>query len=226
MDPVKLLGGLLSNNATGGNLLGSLLGGGRSQSSGGGSLVGSLLKGAMGGGNSGGSLLGGLLGGGAAAGGAGLLSGLLGGGSAKQAPESSGGVGGMLGGLLGGGQKPATPPPSAEDQATLLIRAMCNAAKSDGQIDASEQQAIVGRLGNEVDQAEAKFLQRELSSPLDVQGFCQSVPASMAADVYAMSLMAIKVDTREEVAYLQQLGQGLGLDAQTTQSIHKQFGLA
>lgn len=220
MDAVKLLGGLLSNNATGGNLLGSLLGGGRSQGSSGGGMISSLLKGAMGGGG-GGSLLGGLLGGGA---GVGLLSGLLGSGGGQ---SSGGGLGGMLGGLMGGGkQAPEEAPPSANDQATLLIRAMCNAAKSDGQIDQAEQQAIVGRLGEEVDQAEAEFLQRELSSPLDVQEFCQSVPANMAADVYTMSLMAIKVDTREEVAYLQQLSQGLGLDAQTTQEIHKQFGLA
>lgn len=229
MDPVKLLGGLLSKNATGGNLLGSLLGGamggGQQQSSGSG-LIGSLLKNAMGGsgGGGGGSLLGGLLSGGA---GAGLLSGLMSGGS-QQPASGGGGLGSMLGGLLGGGQEQASQPapPSPEDQATLLIRAMCNAAKADGEIDQAEQQAIVGRLGDEVDQAEAAFLQKELSSPLDVAGFCQSVPPAMAADVYAMSLMAVKVDTREEVAYLKQLGQGLNLDNQTLSSIHKQFGLA
>lgn len=223
MDAVKLLGSLLSKNATGGNLLGSLLGG---QSQNNSSLVGSLLKSALGGGGGGqGSLLGGLLGGA----GGGLLSGLMVGKQAPAAESSGGGLAGMLGGLLGGGAQPQAAmaaPPSPEDQATLLIRAMCNAAKADGQIDQEEQQAIVGRLGDEVDQAEAEFLQRELSSPLDVQGFCQSVPEAMAADVYAMSLMTIKVDTREEVAYLKQLGQGLNLDSQTLQVIHQKFGLA
>ncbi len=219
MDAVKLLGSLLGNNATGGNMLGS------------------LLKGAMGGGGSGGGspmgMLSGLLGGGGggqSSGAAGILGSILGGGNAGQAApaQSGGGVGGMLSGLLGGGGAPqATAAPAREqvDQATLLIRAMCNAAKADGQVDQAEQEQILGRLGD-VDQSEADFLRQELSSPLDVDGFCKSVPQEMAANIYALSVMTVKVDTQQEVTYLQNLAQGLNLDGQTIGQIHQQLGLA
>ena len=82
-----------------------------------------------------------------------------------------------------------------------------------------------GRLG-ELDQSEIDFLKQELSSPLDVAGFTSSVPKELAPQVYALSVMTVKVDTKEEVAYLQQLGQGLGLDNQTLAAIHQQAGLA
>ena len=217
MDAVKLLGSLLGNNATGGNLLGSLLG----KATGGGAATGGAAGGGIG------SMLGGLLGGGGGStgGAGGMLGSLLGGGAA----------GGLLGSLMGGGSKeeaaaptPAAPTPAAPqaDQATLLIRAMCNAAKADGQVDQTEQQNIIGRLGNDVDQAEIDFLKSELSAPLDVAGFVSSVPADLAANVYAMSVMTIKVDTPQEAQYLQQLAQGLKLDNSTLGEIHKQLGVA
>ena len=178
-------------------------------------------------------MLSGLLGGGGggqSSGAAGILGSILGGGNAGQAApaQSGGGVGGMLSGLLGGGGAPqATAAPAREqvDQATLLIRAMCNAAKADGQVDQAEQEQILGRLGD-VDQSEADFLRQELSSPLDVDGFCKSVPQEMAANIYALSVMTVKVDTQQEVTYLQNLAQGLNLDGQTIGQIHQQLGLA
>jgi uncharacterized membrane protein YebE (DUF533 family) len=213
MDAMKLLGSLMGSNATGGNLLGSLLGGGASGRSGGGGAAGML-----------GSLLGGRSGGGAA----GMLGSLLGGGAA------AGGIGSMLGGLLGGGggePEAAAPAPQAAaapsaDQATLMIRAMCNAAKADGHVDEQEQQNIIGRLGDDVGEAEISFLKQELAAPLDVKSFASSVPADMAADIYALSCMTVKVDTPQEAQYLQQLGQGMNLDQQTVGAIHQQLGLA
>lgn len=232
MDAIKLLGGLLGNNATGGNLLGT------------------LMKGAMGGGaapqqQSAGGLLGGLLGGGGGAssgGGGGIMGNILkaavmkqmgGGGAPAAAAGGGGGLGGLLGGLLGGEAAAAVeedplagvPQQQANDQATLIIRAMCNAAKADGQVDEAEQQAIIGKLGGDLDQAEADFLRQELSSPLDVAGFSSSVPRELGPTVYAMSVMTVKVDTRQEAQYLGQLAQGLGLDQNTVGQIHQQLGL-
>lgn len=254
MDAVKLLGALLgSGGGGGGNLLGKVLGGGGGQpqqQSGG---AADLLRGLLGGGggapqrqqSSGGGgamdLLGGLLGGGGGGqqggGGNNMLGGLLKAAIAKKMGGGGGGGGGamdLLGGLLGGGAA-AAPEPEPEvsvpqrqavnDQATILIRAMCNAAKSDGQVDQAEQQAIIGRLG-ELDQQEVDFLQQEMAAPLDVSSFARSVPREMAPQVYALSVMTVKVDTREEVQYLTQLAQGLGLDQPTLDAIHKQAGLA
>jgi len=81
-------------------------------------------------------------------------------------------------------------------------------------------------LGDEVDQAEIDFLQSELAAPLDVDAFARSVPADLAANVYALSVMTVKVDTPQEAQYLKQLAQGLNLDNQTLGEIHQQLGLA
>lgn len=212
MDAVKLLGSLMGNNATGGNVLGSLLGA------------------AGGGGGAGGGLgaLAGLLGGGGGAGGGlGALAGLLGGGgdSTQQARGASQAGGGGLGGLLSslaGGQAPQAQP-QEQDQATLLVRAMCNAAKADGQIDQSEVKNIVGRLG-EIDQAEAEFLQSELQAPLDIAGFVRSVPSDLAQQVYAFSLMGMRLDTKQEAQYLGAVAQGLRLDPNMCNQIHAKLG--
>ena len=161
----------MGNNATGGNLIGSLLkGGGSSKSSGGAAGLGALaglLGGKSGGGA--GDLLGALTGLAGKSGGLGGLAGLLGGGKSAPVPQAP---------------EPAPPPPqhsaeAAQQQAVLMIRAMCNSAKVDGQIDEGEQQAILGRLG-EVSQAEMDFVRRELSTPLDVAAFAASVPRDLA----------------------------------------------
>lgn len=219
MNAIKLLGSLLGNNATGGNMLGSLLkgvmGGGGGQSQGGGGPLG-MISGLLGGGGGQSSGGGGPLG---------MLSGILGGG--KSSGGGGGGPLGMLSGLFGGGgeKEAPAPPAEAQDQATLLIRAMINSAKADGQIDQAEQDNIIGRLGGDLDQAEEAFLRNEFAQPLDVNSFARSVPAEMAANIYAFSVMTVKVDTREEVAYLQQLAQGLNLDNATLSAVHKELGI-
>lgn len=209
MDAVKLLGSLMGSNATGGNVLGSLLGaaGGGSRGGGGAGGLGALA-----------GLLGGGSGGGGGAGGLGALAGLLGGGGGA---GGGGGLGSMLG-ALAGGQQPE-PQPSAQDEATLLVRAMVNAAKADGQVDKSEVQNIVGRLGD-VDRAEAEFLQQELEAPLDVQGFIRSVPRDKAQQVYAFSLMGMRLDTQQEAQYLGAVAQGLNLDPNVCNQIHAKLG--
>ncbi len=212
MDAVKLLGSLMGNNATGGNLMGSLLG----QALGGGGGGGAGGLGALAG------LLGG--GGGGAAGGLGALAGMLGGGGgqAQQAAQpGGGGIGGLLAGLAQG--QPQQPNAQEQDQAMVLVKAMCNAAKADGQIDQAEVQNIMGRLGD-VDQSEAEWLKSELQQPLDIQGFVQSVPRDMAQQAYAFSLMGMKLDTQQEAQYLGAVAQGLGLNPQACNQIHAKLG--
>ena len=201
MDAMKLLSDLLENKALssglGKQLLGSLLGGGSApqQQSGGGGI-------------------------------AGLLGGLLGGGG--QRPGGGDLLGGILGSVLGGGAatKRQTAPPaptSNNDVAIILIRAMVNAAKSDGRIDQAEQDNIVSQLG-ELDQAEVDFLRKEFAAPLDVAGFANSVPGGLEQQVYAVSLTSIELDSQTEAQYLGQLAQGLELDSSLCNQIHDKFG--
>lgn len=244
-DLANILGGLMGaagKSKSGGGLggiLGSVLGSAGKQQGGLGGLLGGVLKGKSraqvqpqsGGMGDLGSL-------------GGLLGGLLGGGAAQAQAGNSGGLGG-LGGLLESaikqyGQSKQTNAPAtshqhcdhlpagmqqqqATDQATLMIQAMCNAAKSDGQFDKSEQSKMLERLGD-LSQQETDFVRSELEKPLEVDGFIRSVPDGMQQQVYAISLMTIDLDTQQEAQYLHQLAQGLGISQQLANQIHQQLG--
>jgi uncharacterized membrane protein YebE (DUF533 family) len=112
----------------------------------------------------------------------------------------------------------------AHQQALAFIKAMINAAKADGQIDAEEQQKIVSKLGD-VGPQEAAFIREEMAKPLNFDFFAD-ITQDLTPQIYAVSLMAINLDTAAEISYMQQLAQGLGLDAQTVNGIHAQLGLA
>ncbi|MET0072007.1 MAG: DUF533 domain-containing protein [Candidatus Thiodiazotropha sp.] len=250
IDAMKLLGSILNSGVlsrgSGANILGSVVGamtGGGSQSGGGG--LGSILGGMLGGGGaqSGGGGLGDLLGGvsrslGGSPSGGGNLTDLLGG------LLNGGGGGAGLASLIGaamsqyGGQSGAQPASQlvsgdnlpqgmgyqqASDQAALLIRAMINAAKADGEVDREEQQKIIGRLG-EVTQDEIDFVRNELSQPLDLESFVDSIPAGLEQQVYAMSLMAIDLDTQAEAQYLHSLAQATRITPEVSNLIHQQLG--
>ena len=222
MDAIRLLGTLLNNkqltSGLGGKLLGSVLGGGGQQSAGGG--LGGLLGSVLGGGqqqSSGGGL-------------GGLLGSVLGGGSAPepaQQPAGQGVLGGLLGSVLGGGAAPQVEPAAhaaANQQAEIIVRAMINAAKSDGRIDDTEKQKIVEGLGAEVSQEEIAFVQNEFNQPLDAAAFAASVPREMAGQIYALSLTSIELDSQNEAQYLGQLAQGLGISPAICNQIHEQMG--
>jgi len=239
-----LAGGTQGGRASGGGLtdiLGGLMGGGAQTGRAGGGLT-DILSGLAGGGaqtgRAGGGLtdiLSGLAGGGGLPGGtqggsgAGLLGGLVM--AALQMLAQGGGATGQsslsgLAGMLAPGQgTPAAPDVNrANQQALALVKAMINAAKADGQIDAEEQQKIVSKL-TDLGPQESAFVQDELNKPLNFDFFAD-ITQDMALQVYAASLMAINLDTPAESSYMQQLAQGLGMDPQTTNAIHEQLGLA
>lgn len=247
-----ILGGLIGagqQSTSGGSMadvLGGLLGGGRQQPQAGGG-IGDLLGSLIGGGAtqqrqapSGGSMSGGMDG---SIGD--LLGNLLGGAaSGSQSTNGLGGAGG-LGGLLGAAvskyaqaQNREAPNPApdhyehlpqgvdqkqAADHATLIIRAMINAAKSDGSIDKEEQEKVIEKLGD-VTQAEIDFVRSEFNAPLDVDAFIQTIPRGMEQQIYAVSLMAIDLDNNKEARYLGELAKGLRIEAKLANQIHEQLG--
>ena len=229
---VSMAGGKSSGGGGGGiaGALGGLLGGNKSGSTGGGGIAGALggllggnKSGSAGGGGIAGAL-GGLLGGnksGSAGGLGGLLSGLSGGGAAKQ----GGDIGDILGSFMGDPQQAARIQPTVdqEHQAEILLRAMLNAAKSDGQIDKAEQERIVEHLGD-VSESEKRFLRDEMSAPLDTAAFIRSIPKGMEQQVYLMSLTSIDLDSKAEAQYLHELAQGMGISQQACNQIHQQAG--
>ena len=107
-------------------------------------------------------------------------------------------------------------------RAVVLIRAMINAAKADGQVDPREQDKILSQLGR-ISPEEDQFLRQEFRRPLDVHAFAHSVPTGMEHEVYAMSLMAIDLDNRAEAAYLHELAGCLRIDHHTCNEIHEHY---
>ena len=120
----------------------------------------------------------------------------------------------------------AAPEPSADQnsQAELLLRAMINAAKSDGQIDADEKKKILEHLAD-VTQEEIDFVQHEMSQPLNVDQFIASVPPRLQQQVYLMSLLGIRLDSQAEAQYLDRLAKGMGISESAANQIHAKVGV-
>ena len=153
IDAMKILGSLLNSGALSkgsgsnilgsglwalGSVLGSVLGGSGQQRGGTGGGIGDLLGGLLGGGGSSPSSTGGM---------ADIHGGLLGGGGSGG--SSAGGLGDIIGAAMkqfgaappGMGLADIDPniePEQANEQATIMIRAMILAAKADGRVDDEE----------------------------------------------------------------------------------------
>lgn len=109
----------------------------------------------------------------------------------------------------------------------LLLRAMIAAANADGIIDAEERSRILERL-NRVDPTpqERDLMIRELLSPVSLDVIIGSVKTpEIAEQVYAVSLMAITIDTEAEQRYMKELAQRLSLDDATIQRICRHLGV-
>jgi len=104
-----------------------------------------------------------------------------------------------------------------------MLRAMIQAAKSDGRIDAGEQKRLTDALEG-ASPEEMQFVRAELAAPIDIPGLCAQVPPGMGPQIYAMSLAAIDLDNQNEAAYLRSLAAGLGLGAGAVAQIHAQIG--
>lgn len=112
---------------------------------------------------------------------------------------------------------------ATEQNARLMIRAMIQAAKADGEIDAEERKKILDHLTDASDE-EIAFVEAELSAPLDPAALAASTDAAMREQIYSTSLMAIRVDTQAERTYLDQLAAALGLDEPTRERLHASMG--
>jgi len=122
------------------------------------------------------------------------------------------------------GEPEQRPTRDEEDLAAVLLRAMIQAAKADGRIDAQEVGRLREQLGD-VDQEELDFVNSELRRDVDVDELARSVPAGSERQVYMLSVMAIELDQDSEARYLHQLARCLHLDAPTVNSIHDKLGM-
>jgi uncharacterized membrane protein YebE (DUF533 family) len=171
-------------------------------------------------------------------------------------PAAIGGLGALAGALLGGGRgavgggmlavlgslayaalqqqgAQATPPAYADAavvqrKAMLLLRAMIQAAKADGQIDGREMQRIMGKLAEAGENDEARqIVLQEMNRPVDIEALAREARDQQeAAELYAASLTAIEIDSVAERDYLARLATALELPPEVRQHIHGALGIA
>lgn len=184
-----------------------------------------------------GDMLGQLTGGGASTGGGGLgemLGQLTGGGGA--AAGGLGGLGALLGGLAGArggaggsgleallGQDNPTDEPDEDEIAKLMLRAMTQAARADGDLDAGEKAKLSDTL-SESDPGTMEVLQDILSSPVSATQLASDTPKGLETQVYTMSVNAITPDNQAEAQYLHDLASALSIQPQTANEIHDSLG--
>jgi uncharacterized membrane protein YebE (DUF533 family) len=207
------IGGALGNLL---NEAGKMVGGNQNLALGGlGALAGALMGGRKG---LGGALRGGI-GGGAMA-----MLGIM----AYQALKKSGTLEKLKVPLGLAEPKTAAEKAELERNSELVLKAMINAAKADGQIDESEIGRIVGKVQeNGADSTAQDYLSKEMAKPMDTESIVAAAKGKpeLAAQLYAASLLAIEVDSQAEKDYLAQLATSLGLNPAVTQNLHQAVGL-
>lgn len=115
-----------------------------------------------------------------------------------------------------------------DDLSLTLLSAMISAAKSDGHIDAAEQDRIFARIGDASLSPEEKgFLMDQIRQPLDINAIAaKATTPERAAEIYAASVLAIDVDDPKEADYLKVLANRLNLDSGLRASIESEVGKA
>ena len=150
----------------------------------------------------------------------------MGGAVKPAATPSNASFGHVLNSAFDANPEPAIEPTADQEAAAgLMLRAMIQAAKSDGNFDDAEREKLIGQLGDEIDSNEAAFVQAEMKAPIDVDGLVGQVPRGIEPQVYAMSVIAINLDSQAEARYLHQLAQGPGLSVDTINDVHAQLGV-
>ena len=199
-----------------GDMLGQL-GGGGAASGGLGGMLGQLTGGGTSSGGGLGGMLGQLGGGAAAAGGLGGLGALLGGLAGARGGNEGSGLEALL------NQDNPTQEPDEDEIAKLMLRAMTQAARADGDLDAGEKAKLTEMLSDS-DASTMEVLQDILSSEVSASQLASDTPQGLETQVYTMSVNAITPDNQAEAQYLHDLASGLGIQPRTANAIHDSLG--
>ena len=115
-----------------------------------------------------------------------------------------------------------------QNNARLILGAMINAAKADGQIGPAEIERITGKLDEMgADDDARRFILEEMGRPFDLNAITREVASEeLAAQVYAASLLAIEVDTPAEQEYMHDLAAEMHLGSDTVARLHRLMGFA
>ena len=137
---------------------------------------------------------------------------------------SGGGIGDLLDQVLNDrrpGAPVELPEPRRQEElsAAVMLRAVIQAVKCDGDLDADEKDRLMKAMGD-ADAREVQAVNAELQRPVDVEGLARSVPAGLEPQVYVISLMAINLDQKAEAQYLHALAEALDLSQDQVNALH------
>lgn len=156
--------------------------------------------------------------------------------SANPAQGGLGGLGALLGGLAGArgggagsleallGQDNPVDEPDPEETARLMMRAMIQAARADGDIDPDEKAKLLDAL-RDGDPSDMEAVQSILTEPVSPQNLAAETPKGLETQVYTMALNAINPDNQAEAEFLHTLADGLSIQPDTVNQIHKELGV-
>ncbi len=127
------------------------------------------------------------------------------------------------------GGAPAAPATDPEERAKTLLLAMILAAKADGKLGREEYERITGKL-EEVDASHEvrAFVYQAMAEAQDPAPLVEAArrDPALAKEIFAASVLAIRVDTPEESRYLAELAQKLGLSQAEVREVLARAGLA
>ncbi|MHC5305653.1 tellurite resistance TerB family protein [Bartonella sp. LJL80] len=99
------------------------------------------------------------------------------------------------------------------DFALTLVRAMIQAAKADGHVDAKERKLIQAKIAeSDIDEKTTQFLMAELEKPVDLDSLVKTVNTDeQKTELYVASRMALDPNKPKDRNYLDNLTQKLSL---------------
>lgn len=147
---------------------------------------------------------------------AGLLNGLAGTASGASGAQK-------MRGLLDTTRETPEDTPEEEQVSGLMLRAMIQAARADGEIDAAERNSLMEVVGD-ADPEKTAFLERQMSEPVDPEALARDTPEGHEIEVYTASVIAIEPDNRAEAEYLDRLARAMGLEQRVVNQIHEAQG--
>ncbi|SFH32664.1 Uncharacterized membrane protein YebE, DUF533 family [Palleronia marisminoris] len=147
---------------------------------------------------------------------AGLLNGLAGTASGASGAQK-------MRGLLDTTRETPEDTPEEEQVSGLMLRAMIQAARADGEIDAAERKSLMEVVGD-ADPEETAFIERQMAEPVDPEALARDTPEGHEIEVYTASVIAIQPDNRAEAEYLDRLARAMDLEQRVVNQIHEAQG--
>ncbi len=109
---------------------------------------------------------------------------------------------------------------NAGSEVYILLKAMVNAAKANGEVDELEREKIMEFMGD-MSKVQQMFVEYEFNKQFNLHEFVKEVPKGMEEQVYYMSLFAIDLDNEAEREYLELLANKLNLAYKIVDGIHE-----